>query len=318
MKSVKLRSLAKINLDLRILHKRDDGFHELRTVFQTIALADAIEIDYEKSRRTDLTIEGSVDIPNNLILRAARAYLDAARLNARIHFRLTKKIPMGGGLGGGSSNAAAALLALPVLADKSVDMEKIATELGSDVPFFLDGGTALGLSRGEELYSLPDLIEEPILLIFTGLHVATGPAYAALGRGLTFMGSSTKINGFREFVRALSTRRRATLASALSENDFEEVVFRQFPKLKTILGKLSKLGAAGARMTGSGSAIFGLFHSVEARERARKVLDRESGLQVTPSRLVSRRGYQRLWRRQLRDHVVPGEDLWPPRSRYER
>jgi 4-diphosphocytidyl-2-C-methyl-D-erythritol kinase len=322
MKSVKLRSLAKINLDLRILHKRDDGFHELRTVFQTISLADTIEIEYEKSRHTELTIEGSVDIPDNLILRAAGAYLDAARLSARIHFRLTKKIPMGGGLGGGSSNAAAVLLALPVLAGKRVDIEQIAAGLGSDVPFFLHGGTMLALGRGEELYPLPDVIEEPILVVSSGLHVATGPAYAALGRGLTFTGSSTKINGFREFVRALGSQRRATLASALSENDFEAVVFQQYPKLKTILGKLSKSGAAGVRrpfvrMTGSGSAIFGLFESNEDRERARKVLDGESGLHVTSSRLVSRRAYQRLWRRQLRDHVIPGDDLWPPRSRYE-
>ena len=323
MKSVKLRSLAKINLDLRILHKRDDGFHELHTVFQTISLADTIAIEYEKSRRTELTIEGSVDIPDNLILRAARAYLDAARLHARIHFRLTKRIPMGGGLGGGSSNAAAVLLGLPILAGKSIDAENLASQLGSDVPFFLYGGTAVGLSRGHELYPLPDLVQEPILVVSSGLHVATGPAYAALGRGLTFTGSSTKINGFREFVRALGVdrgdaRRRATLASALSENDFEAVVFRQYPKLKTILGKLSKSGAAGVRMTGSGSAIFGLFESIEARERARKVLDGDRGLQVMPARLVSRRAYQRLWRRQLRDHIVPGEDLWPPRSRYER
>jgi len=318
MKSVKLRALAKVNLDLRILHKRSDGFHELRTVFQTISLSDTIEIEYEKGRRTELTIEGSVDIPDNLILRAARAYLDSARSHARIHFRLTKKIPMGGGLGGGSSDAAAVLLALPVLAGKQVDGEKIAATLGSDVPFFLQGGTMLGVSRGEELYPLSELAEEPILLISSGLHVATGPAYAALGRGLTFTESSIKINGFRGFVRALSDRRRATLARALSENDFEAVVFRQYPKLKTILARLSKSGAEGVGMTGSGSAIFGLFASVEDRERARKRLDGESGLQVTPARLVSRRTYQRLWRRQLRDHIVPGDDLWPPRSRYER
>jgi 4-diphosphocytidyl-2-C-methyl-D-erythritol kinase len=318
MRSVKLRSLAKINLDLRILYKRTDGFHELRTVFQTISLADTIEIEYENSRRTELTIEGSVDIPDNLILRAARACLDAARVHARIHFRLTKKIPMGGGLGGGSSDAAAVLLALPVLAGKPVDAEHIAAGLGSDVPFFLQGGTALALSRGEELYPLPDLAQEPILVISAGLQVATGPAYAALGRGLTFTESSIKINGFREFVRTLGTRRRATLACALSENDFEAVVFRQYPKLKTILGKLSKSGAAGVRMTGSGSAIFGLFESMEGRERARKVLDGDRGLQVTSARLVSRRAYQRLWRRQLRDHIIPGDDLWPPRSRYER
>ena len=323
MKTIELQALAKINLDLRILHKRPDGFHELRTVFQTISLADTIEVEYEKSRRTELTIEGSADIPDNLILRAARAYLDAARIHARIHFRLTKRIPMGGGLGGGSSDAAAVLLALPVLAGKSIDAERVAGDLGSDVPFFLHGGTALGLGRGEELYPLPDIAEQPILLISTGLHVATGPAYAALGRGLTFTGSSTRINGFREFVRTLGDERRATLASALSENDFEPVVFRQYPKLKTILGKLSKSGAAGVRrpfvrMTGSGSAIFAVFESVKDREPARKGLDGERGLTVLASRLVSRRSFERLWRRQLRDHIIPGDDLWPPRSRYER
>ena len=328
MKTVELQALAKINLDLRILHKRPDGFHELRTIFQTISLADTIAIEYHNSRRTDLTIDGSDNIPDNLILRAARASRDAARSQARIHFRLTKRIPRGGGLGGGSSDAAAVLLALPILTGKPVDAPSLASQLGSDVPFFLHGGTALGLGRGEELYPLPDIAEQPILLISAGLHVSTGPAYAALGRGLTFTGSSIKINGFREFVRTLGDERRATLASALSENDFEPVVFRQFPKLKTILGKLSKSGAAGVRrpfvsrpcvrMTGSGSVIFAVFESTEDRERARKGLDGDRGLTVLASRLVSRRSFERLWRRQLRDHIVPGDDLWPPRSRYER
>src|SRR5579883_2153231 len=115
MRTVKLKSLAKLNLDLRILHKREDGFHELRTVFQTISLHDTIEIEYEKSRKTRLTIDGNLQIPDNLILRAAQAVVDASKTTATVHFRLTKKIPMGGGLGGGSSNAAAVLIALPVL-----------------------------------------------------------------------------------------------------------------------------------------------------------------------------------------------------------
>src|SRR5580658_6619446 len=116
MKSVKLRSLAKVNLDLRVLHKRADGFHELRTVFQTISLADTIEIEYQQARQTQLILEDNDNIPNNLIIRAAEAVLEAMRVHARVRFRLTKRIPMGGGLGGGSSNAAAVLLALPVLA----------------------------------------------------------------------------------------------------------------------------------------------------------------------------------------------------------
>jgi len=111
--------------------------------------------------------------------------LDALKFHARVHFRLRKRIPMGGGLGGGSSNAAAVLMALPVLAGKSLAVEGIAADLGSDVPFFLTGGTALGIGRGTEVYELADLKPEPILVVSAGLHVATGPAYQALGRGLT-------------------------------------------------------------------------------------------------------------------------------------
>ncbi len=314
MKSLKIQALAKINLDLRILNKRPDGFHELRTVFQTISLADTIEINYEAARRTELTLDGNVDIPDNLVARAAHAVLDRTKTHARVRFRLTKRIPMGAGLGGGSSDAAAVLLALPILIGRRAPIDEIAAELGSDVPFFLEGGTALGIGRGTELYRLPDIAEEPILLVAPGIHVATGPAYAALGRGLTFTGLSTKINGFREFVCALSGKRRASQASALSENDFEAVVFRQYPKLQKIARKLRTAGAEGVRMTGSGSAIFALFRSIEERERARKVSDGDA----ISARLVSRGAYQRLWRRQLRDHIIAGEDLWPPRSRYER
>src|SRR5437016_4592907 len=117
---VKLLSVAKINLDLRVLHQRPDGFHELRTVFQTISLADTIEIEYEPSRRTELTLDDELAIPDNLVLRAARAALEAMRVHARVRFRLRKRIPMGGGLGGGSSNAASVLLALPVLAGRKL------------------------------------------------------------------------------------------------------------------------------------------------------------------------------------------------------
>lgn len=314
MKSVEIKALAKINLDLRILHKRPDGFHDLRTVFQTISLADSISIEYESARRTEVSLDGNIEIPDNLILRAARAILDATKTTGRIRFRLTKRIPMGGGLGGGSSDAAAVVLALPVLMGKRAPVQEMAAALGSDVPFFLEGGTALGMGRGTELYPLPDVAAEPILLVTPGVHVATGAAYAALERGLTFTESSIKINGFREFVCALGDGRRASQASAFSVNDFEEVVFRQYPKLKSIAGQLSKSGAAGVRMTGSGSAIFALFDAVEACERARKKWEGDA---VT-ARLVSRRSYQRMWRRQLREHIAPGNDLWPPRSRYER
>ena len=151
-RKVRVQSLAKINLDLRVLAKRRDGFHDLRTVFQTISLADTIDISFEPARRRDLAIEDALGIADNLIFRAANAVLDQMKVAARVRFKLEKRIPMGGGLGGGSSNAAAVLLALPVLAGKVVPMErlmKIGYGLGSDVPFFLHGGTELGFGAGD-------------------------------------------------------------------------------------------------------------------------------------------------------------------------
>jgi 4-diphosphocytidyl-2-C-methyl-D-erythritol kinase len=250
-------------------------------------------------------------------------------MHARVHLRLRKKIPMGGGLGGGSSNAAAVLLALPVLAGHShkspLAAERIAAELGSDVPFFLTGGSAVGIGRGTEVYELPDLRPEPILIISPGLHVATGPAYEALGRGLTADDSSSKINSFRAFVRVLASGRSAKAASPFSANDFEAAVFRQFPQLQTIGRKLSNLGPAGVRpgvrMTGSGSAIFAIFGSRLERDRAEAVLkgDRVLGRYlVMPAALVNRGSYQKLWRRQLRQHILADQSLWPLQSRYAK
>ncbi len=320
----RLKSLSKINLDLRVLAKREDGFHDLRTVFQTISLSDEIQIDFEPSRRRHITIDDPLAIPDNLILRAGYAVLNEIKLAARVSFNLKKNIPMGGGLGGGSSNAAAVLLALPVLAGKTIPMERlvqIAQQLGSDVPFFLHGGTQLGFGRGGELYPQSDLHLKPILLVTPDVHVATGPAYAALGRGLTFNASSSSINNFQAFVRVLDEGRDAVAANSLSGNDFETVVFRQHPQLRKIAARL-RTYSPGVRMSGSGSTIFALFESVEDRECAVVGVNKDrvfKGCRVMKAELVSRRGYQRLWRRQLKEHLVPfKDDLWPPRSRYAR
>src|SRR5947207_1094184 len=120
MLRVDVPSVAKINLDLRVLHKRPDGYHELRTIFQTITLQDRLTIEFEPARRTRVELESSIEIPDNLVVRAAHAVLTHLRMNAYIRFNLRKRIPMGAGLGGGSSNAAAVLIALPALAGKAV------------------------------------------------------------------------------------------------------------------------------------------------------------------------------------------------------
>ncbi len=319
----KIKSLAKVNLDLRVLNQRPDGFHELRTVFQTISLADTIDIEYEPARRTSISLDDPLAIPGNLVLKSAHAVLDALKTHARVHFRLKKNIPMGGGLGGGSSNAAAVLLALPALARRRLAFERLTemgAALGSDVPFFLTGGTALGLGRGTEVYEIPELKPEPLVLVCPGLHVATGPAYQALGRGLTANDWSSRINDFQAFVRVLASGHSASAANPFSANDFEAVVFRQYPLLQTIARKLSKLDGS-VRMTGSGSAIFAIFGSRGERDRAVAVLKGDRVLrryQVMPAALVNRGSYQKLWRRQLRQHIRADQSLWPPQSQYEK
>jgi len=331
-RSARLKSLAKVNLDLRVLHKRADGFHELRTVFQTVSLADTIEIEYQAARRTTLHLDDPLAIPNNLVLRAASAVLDALKIHAHIRFRLKKRIPMGGGFGGGSSNAAAILLALPVLAGRRLTLEEltnVGAGLGSDVPFFLLGGTATAFGRGTEVYRLPEVKSDPVLLIAPGIHVATAAAYQALARpleGLTSPDLSRKINGFQLFVRILGDLRSAAVASAVSANDFESVVFAQYPQLKVMWGRLRK-NADGARMTGSGSALFAVFGSADERNVTRKILEGDrvfGGCRVMPASVVPGRAYRRLWRRQLAEHLAPAEAplepdlLWPPQSRYSK
>ena len=310
LERLRVRSLAKINLDLRVLNKRPDGFHELRTIFQTISLADTIGIEYQRGR-TKIELKSNLNIPGNLILRATDSFMKAVRATGRLRFDLRKRIPLGGGLGGGSSNAASVLLALPMLLGKHVPFEKLlelAAELGSDVPFFLTGGTAVGIGRGTELYPLPDAPSQPGLLIIPGIHSSTAAAYEALHRTVLPEIPTDMINKFQAVTSDMETA---------WTNDFEAVVFRQHPQLKSIKGKLLKLGAWRAMMTGSGSALFGLFPSRELRDRAAEWFRKEfSNYQVHPFAMVNRRRYQTLWRRQL--EVSPGNRTWPPQDRYAR
>src|SRR6516165_9184065 len=170
-RQIRVKALAKINLDLRVLGQRADGYHELRTIFQTISLADTLDICFTPARKSSIELRDSHDIPDNLVVRAARLVLEAARVTGRVEMRLEKRIPMGAGLGGGSSDAAAVLLALPALAGRTKtlpSLPEIAAELGSDVPFFLLGGSAVGVGRGTELFPLADVPASHGLLLAPG------------------------------------------------------------------------------------------------------------------------------------------------------
>ncbi|MGH9608767.1 MAG: 4-(cytidine 5'-diphospho)-2-C-methyl-D-erythritol kinase [Bryobacteraceae bacterium] len=297
MTRITVPSFAKLNLDLRVLQRRPDGYHELRTIFQTISLADTLSIEFEFAKRTQIELASSVEIPQNLVLRAAEAALDQMKIKAWVRFVLTKRIPMGTGLGGGSSNAATVLRALPVLARKPVDPAnwvRIAESLGSDVPFFLYGGTAVGLGRGGELYPLPDQPPRPALVVTTGIHVSTAEAYRALCRPLadplTSVVQSPILGEFQTIAWALHGSRSFRLPFT---NDFEPIVFRMHPQLAAVARKLRRLGASPALMTGSGSAVYGIFGTTaEARSAAAKFPPGSA----FPVRFVSRKRYESVWR----------------------
>jgi 4-diphosphocytidyl-2-C-methyl-D-erythritol kinase len=310
VRSARIRALAKINLDLRVIGKRADGYHELRTIFQTISLADSIDLSFTPARRTAIVIDDALDIPNNLAVRAAQFAMDAMRSTGRVEIRLTKRIPMGAGLGGGSSDAAAILLALPALAGRVVEFPRllqIAQQLGSDVPFFLLGGRAAAIGRGTELFPLPDSPPQPGILIAPGIHVSTAEAYRALGASLTSGLQQNKIESFQ-------SRLWGQGCPDTGANDFEGVVFEQYPRLGAIKRKLIRAGASPAMMTGSGSALFGLFQDQAKATQAVQLFEgQDAPLRFS---LVSRVRYRSLWRRALEKHIVGR--TWPPRSRYAR
>lgn len=288
---------AKLNLDLRVLHKRPDNYHEVRTIFQTISFKDSLVIEYKASKRTQLQITSSIDIKDNLVVRSAKMVLEHLKIAAWVRFVIKKQIPLGAGLGGGSSDAAAVLMALPAMAGKLVpfeDLVRLAESLGSDVPFFLHGGTALGLGRGIELYPLPDLPPLIALIVATGIHVSTPAAYAALNRpALT---SSVESPILREFQTISWNLAGSSLDQLPLKNDFEEAVFGIHKELAVQVRKLRKLGAKPALMTGSGSALFGIFKTTE---EARAAASKFPPGSVHVVRFISRRRYRTIWRHSL-------------------
>lgn len=310
-----LRSLAKINIDLRVLHKRADGFHQLSTVFQTISLADQISVEWTSSPRTRVDVTCNVDIPDNILIRATEALLTASRSRASVHFQLDKRIPMGGGMGGGSSNAATVLLALPVIGGFALPfpkLEAIASSLGSDVPFFLYGGTASGTGRGADLMPLPDLPKVHGIVVTPGIHISTAEAYRSLDR------SVSEPQPIPPAARRLAWTMAAETSSGLAQstwpdlttNDFEPELYRLHPQLKRIHSTLASTGARMVRMSGSGSTLFALYDNAADARRVSGSLPFSAQTFTT----ITRREYYRLWHSQLTQLTLG--DSWPPLSRY--
>jgi 4-diphosphocytidyl-2-C-methyl-D-erythritol kinase len=297
MRSCRVRAFAKINLGLRILGRRADGYHEIRTVYQSISLADELRVSLDSRPGDIAVVTDSPDVPSgpaNLVYQACRRWRTARRLRRGIRVSIEKGIPAGSGLGGASSDAAAALIALDWLAGKRWSSDRLSTaaqleiaaELGSDVPFFLLGGRALGCGRGEEVYPLPDLPPRYCLVVFPGHSQSTREAYRAIDSELTARSGPRKIYSFGKRPQFPWDNWEA------AENDFESLVFAKWPELHRLKRQLLRAGAEMASLTGSGTAVYAIFSSARKLAAARRLLPTAwRGFAV---RTLSRAEYHRM------------------------
>jgi 4-diphosphocytidyl-2-C-methyl-D-erythritol kinase len=259
---MRIKSFAKINLGLEVLSKREDGYHDIKTVFQSVDLFDVLRI----ARRddSDIVLAGSEpSVPwdeTNLVYRAARMLQQESGVRRGAEIYVEKNIPPGKGLGGGSSNAAITLWALSRLWELSEDkagLLRLAARLGADVPYFLEGGLCLGTGRGDILAPLPDRLSRVCLLVLPSFPIPTAQVYGAMAAVLTSGGKAGKIDAF------LRTDELRFL-----DNELEETIFRLFPQIKGIKSLIQSLGPELSLVSGAGSAVFGLFRERAAAEAA--------------------------------------------------
>jgi 4-diphosphocytidyl-2-C-methyl-D-erythritol kinase len=324
--SVTVRSFAKINLGLRIGALRPDGFHELLTVYQTIALHDVIRVQVSRGSGIEIRSEDP-RVPkddSNTCYRVVERAVAALKARGRVVIEIEKRLPVQGGLGGASGNAVATLLALERALKKELpapDRLRLAAKVGSDLPLFLVGGTVLGVGRGEEVYPLADLPSVPCVVVTPDVGVSTPKAFAdwdaAQAPELTPANASDRMN---EFGRVLSawlsapgqTKGNAKSGKGLSgvsargrgraetplldlvrtgiENDFERVVFPQYPELLEVKRVVERAGAFYASLSGSGSAIYGLFATRNAAHKAAAMLQK-MGVKALATTTLTRRQY---------------------------
>ena len=337
-----VRSFGKINLGLRIGARREDGFHELLTVYQTIGLHDVIRVSVGRGSGIEIQCSDS-RVPkdeSNTCYRIVEKAMRTLRLKGRVAIDIEKRLPVQGGLGGASSNAVAALLGLERVLNKSLAAEdrlRIAAEVGSDVPLFLVGGTVLGVGRGEHVYPLEDLPVMACVVVTPEVGVSTPKAFAewdrkageAGGAGLrpagqpraavptqahaeklTMAGASDRMGELgqglsawlsesysgaprQKFRRGRAENPLLELVRAGIKNDFEEVVFPEYPELSEGKTALERVGAKYASLSGSGSTLYGLFASKEAARAAAERL-RKRGWASQATVTLTRREY---WKR---------------------
>ncbi len=355
---VSVRSFAKINLGLRIGAARADGFHELLTVYQTIALHDSIRVSVERGNGIEIRSDDP-RVPrdeSNTCFKIVERAMDALKASGRVVVDIDKRLPVQGGLGGASGNAVSTLIALERAMRKrlpAAERLRIAAEVGSDLPLFLVGGTVLGVGRGEQVYALPDLPSMACVVVTPEIGVSTPKAFAEWDRrqGLktpSSLASDAALKGRSPTIqespgsqnlRSISTPESNTPAQELTpgnasdrmnglsrelsawlsepyssaplrggraenpllwlvragiENDFEQVVFPEYPELREGKGALERAGAKYASLSGSGSTLFGLFDTKDSAARAVVRLKKEGWTAQATSTLTRKQYWRRL------------------------
>ncbi|MBN1694599.1 4-(cytidine 5'-diphospho)-2-C-methyl-D-erythritol kinase [candidate division WOR-3 bacterium] len=291
MNWIKVPSFAKVNLGLYILEKRTDGFHSIESIFQTISLKDLLYFKLE-GRKIEIT-SNNPDLPNdssNLIYKAAQFFKNTESKNFGVKIRVDKRIPLGSGLGGGSSNAAATLLTLNRLFDypkKFEELTEFAQHLGSDVPFFLKGGTALVSGRGEKIKWKKDIPILNFLLANPSFTISTKDAYK-------WWDNSEKQDLTNEDLSLILQRMQEGKKEILCKlrNSFQGIIVGKYPQLKDIMEKLNRLEPINVMLSGSGPTIFAIFGSEKYNYRMGDL--KEDKYTLTNCRSISRKEYFNL------------------------
>jgi 4-diphosphocytidyl-2-C-methyl-D-erythritol kinase len=291
---IAIGACAKINLGLEVLRRREDGYHELRTILQTLEFHDDLTFENAESGIRLTTNWPSLGTgPENLVHRAASVLAEAAGYRGGALIHLEKRVPPGMGLGGGSSDAATTLVALDRLWGTRAsppDLHRLAASIGMDVPFFLHGGTALAISRGDEVYPLEGQIDLPIVLILPDFSISTAEAYGNLR--LTNREAGLKLLHFAWSLPEARVELRELV------NDLESAAGERFDSIQEYKRLLLDLGASSSMMSGSGSSVFGIFHDEASAESAARSLGLR-GVRAIATKTIGGRAYRAQWLKQL-------------------
>ena len=298
MTRLSVPSFAKINWTLKVLGKRSDGYHQIRTIYQTVDLSEEVVFEATPQPAIRLEVRGRTvaEGEDNLLYRTADLLKKTAGSRTGVKIKLQKKIPVGAGLGGGASNAAVALLALNQLWDCQLGETKLvelATQLGSDVPFFLVGGTAVGSGRGAEVFPLPDTLGPTSLIaLYPHLEISTRKAYA-LGNWGRYSGTQRLTEAdvettMQDLLRAVDRKGEGW---SFLENDFEDVLFDHYPVLVEAREALRREGCERVLLCGSGSTLLGFGSENQVKEAAEAVSRKGIG-EIFLCRVLPREKYK--------------------------